>query len=288
MQDGLSHTDELAIDIIVDLLESQTGQRISGDRRRRIPGALGNLLRDHKLDNLQQLIIQLTSSDDDTLARMVVEALLNNETYFFRDRQVFDHLAADLLPLLARKRLMTRQLRVWSVGCSTGQEPLSLAMLFAENSSAWANWQIDILATDVSQQMIDLARESTYSNFQIQRGLGVKQMLEFFTESPAGWQAKACLKSKVRYDVHSILNPSPSSQPFDLILCRNVLLYFDQKTRQRAYARLAEALAPDGLLILGGGELVMGREGPFVPAETRHGIFCHNPDFARAEQAIVS
>lgn len=269
--------DDLATEIVVDLLASQTGQTISQDRRWRIAPALSGLFRQRGIADMQDLIVQLTRSDDETLARLVVEALLNNETYFFRDRAVFDHIRDTVLPQLAIARAATRRLRVWSVGCSTGQEALSLAMFFAEQRLRWDSWQIDILATDVSRSVIDFARGATYSNFQIQRGLGVSQMLGFFTETAGGWQASDSLSGKVRFNVHNVLNPAPEAEPFDLILCRNVLLYFDEATRQRALSRLSDALAGDGRLVLGGGEMVMEKGDAFELSGDCHSVFRRKP-----------
>ena len=273
MHDPLSAPDDLAIGIIADLLHAQTGQSIGADRRWRIGPALAPLLRARGLTGLDALIVELTRSDDDTLAREIVEALLNNETYFFRDLQVFDYLAQSLLPQLADELATKRSLRIWCAGCSTGQEPLSIAMLLDEQAARWADWDVSILATDISHKAIATARAGIYSSFQVQRGLGVQQMLRHFDETQAGWQVHRSLAGKVRFQTHNVLDAMPGERPFDLVVCRNVLLYFDQPARRRAYERLGEAMADHGRLILGGGELILGSDSPFVPCETRHGIF---------------
>ena len=265
--------DDLAIGIIAGLLEARTGQRLTEDRKWRIAPALSGLFRDRGIASNQDLVVLLTQPDESSLAQEVVEALLNNETYFYRDRQVFDYLGATLLPMFARERAAEKRLSIWSIGCSTGQEPLSLAMMFAEQQARWDGWQIEILGTDVSASVVDFARTATYSNFQIQRGLSVAQMLGFFTETPQGWQANERLRDTVRYEVHNVLHPAPYPGQFDLILCRNVLLYFDAPVRERAFARISEALAPDGRLVLGGGETVLGRSEWFVPDEERQAVY---------------
>ena len=270
-------TDDLAISIIAGLLEARTGQRLTDDRKWRIAPALSGLFRERGISSNQDLVVLLTQPDESSLAQEVVEALLNNETYFFRDRQVFDHIADRVLPQLAQARSRTKRLSIWSVGCSTGQEALSLAMTFAEQSAKWDGWTVEILGTDVSGSVVDFARAATYSNFQIQRGLGVAQMLAYFTETATGWRARDSLREMVRYEVHNILNQPPYPGRFDLVLCRNVLLYFDAPVRERAFARLSEALADDGRLILGGGETVLGRGGYFVPDEERQAVYRHAP-----------
>ena len=277
--------DDLAIGIIAGLLEARTGQRLTEDRKWRIAPALSGLFRDRGITSNQDLVVLLTQPDESSLAQEVVEALLNNETYFFRDRQVFNYIAETLLPELARQRANEKRLSIWSVGCSTGQEALSLAMIFAEQKPRWEGWEIEILGTDVSTSIADFARAATYSNFQIQRGLGVAQMLGYFTETADGWQAKKSLRDMTRYEVHNLLHPAPYPGRFDLILCRNVLLYFDEQVRERAFGRLSEALTGDGRLVLGGGETVLGRSTFFVPDEERQAVYRHAQAQARARNA---
>lgn len=265
--------DDIAIGIIAGLLEARTGQKLTEDRRWRIGPALAGLFRERGISSNQDLVVLLTQPDESSLAQDVVEALLNNETYFFRDRQVFDHLATSVLPELAAQRAAGKRLSIWCVGCSTGQETLSLAMTFADQQSRWDGWTIEILGTDVSTGMVDFARAATYSNFQIQRGLGVGQMLAHFTETDKGWEAKPRLRRMVRYEIHNLLHPAPYPGQFDLILCRNVLLYFDAQVRGRAFARLNEALAGDGKLLLGGGETVLEKGAYFRPHEERYSLY---------------
>jgi chemotaxis protein methyltransferase CheR len=265
--------DAVAIDIIAALLEERTGQKLTEDRRWRIAPALAGLFRDRGISSNQDLVVLLTQPDGSSLAQEVVEALLNNETYFFRDRQIFDHLATSVLPALAVRRAGSKRLSVWCVGCSTGQETLSLAMTFADQRARWHGWTIDVLGTDVSTSIVEFARTATYSSFQIQRGLGVGQMLAQFTETPGGWQAKERLRQMVRYEVHNLLHPAPYPGRFDLILCRNVLLYFDRPVREQAFARLSEALAEDGKLLLGGGETVLEKGAFFRPCNERYSLY---------------
>jgi chemotaxis protein methyltransferase CheR len=277
--------DDIAIGIIAGLLEARTGQKLTDDRRWRIAPALAGLFRERGISSNQDLVVLLTQPDESSLAQDVVEALLNNETYFFRDRQIFDYLATHVLADLAIKRHKEKKLAIWCVGCSTGQETLSVAMTFLEQQSRWDGWTIEILGTDVSAGTVDFARKATYSNFQIQRGLGVGQMLGFFAETDEGWRASDRLRQMVRYEVHNVLHPAPYPGQFDLILCRNVLLYFDSQVRSRAFARLSEALARDGKLLLGGGETVLEKGGFFRPSEERFALYEPLPPDRRASAA---
>lgn len=252
--------------IIADILTARTGQQLTEGRRWRVSTALSGLFREYGISNVDQLACMLATPGERDLATKVVEALLNNETYFFRDHAYFATLAHQVLPDIARKREGTKRLSIWSAGCSTGQEVLSLAMLFAEQPARWQGWEIEILGTDVSSKAITAARTGCYSQFEIQRGISVAQMLNFFSETPHGWQASDKIRAMTRFQQRNILDFPPSPGRFDLVMCRNVLLYFDPATRRSAFDRLSGATAPDGWLMLGAGETVVGQTERFEPA----------------------
>ena len=264
---------EAACRILAGLLEARTGQQLTLSRRWRIETALTSVLRERGLATLDELITLLVVGREPALTARVVDALLNNETYFFRDRNPFDLLAAQALPMLAEQRATTRRIRIWSAGCSTGQEAYSLAMLFADDPDRWAGWTIDILATDVSTSVIDRARGGIYSQFEVQRGLGVRQMIRWFEECDEGWRTAQSLRRAVRFKVHNILDPAPAGGPFDIILCRNVLLYLCSEKRALAFDRLASAMAGDGWLMLGAGETVIGQTSRLVADTERRGLY---------------
>lgn len=259
--------------IIADLLAQKTGQQLTENRRWRVSTALAGLFREFGIDNIDQLACMLERPGEHHLATKVVEALLNNETYFFRDHVYFMTLANQVLPDLAKKRAATKKLSIWSAGCSTGQEALSLAMIFAEQPGRWQDWDIEIVGTDVSGKAIATAKTGCYSQFEIQRGISVAQMLNFFSETPRGWQACDKICSMTRFQQHSILDHPPMPSRFDLVLCRNVLLYFDRPMRTHAFDRIASALAPDGWLMLGAGETVVGQTDRFETSEWGSAIY---------------
>ena len=260
--------------ILAGLLEARTGQQLTMSRRWRLETALSSLLRERGIASLDELITILVMGREPALASLVVEALLNNETYFFRDRVPFDSLQAKLLGDLADARKEKRTLRIWSAGCSTGQEVYSLAMLFAEQPLKWKDWTIDILGTDVSSAVVRRAREGSYTQFEVQRGLGVTQMIRWFEEKGDKWQASPQLRSKARFAVHNLLEAPPlSGEKFDIVLCRNVLLYLNAEKRALAFERLASALAPDGALMLGAGETVIGQTGRFAADRSNRGFY---------------
>lgn len=271
--------------IITGLLHARTGQQLTEARRWRIDSALAGLFRAHGITNVDQLACLLAMPGAERLGSEVVEALLNNETYFFRDRPMFDHLARTVLPDIARHRADTRRLRIWSAGCSTGQEVYSLAILFADQPERWRGWNIEILGSDVSSRAIEAARRACYNQFEIQRGLGVGQMLTWFRETPHGWQPHPQVRDMVRFEQRNILDPVARAGSYDLVLCRNVLLYFDAETRATAFERLDHALAAHGWLMLGAGETVVGRTGIFTPVEGNQGLFRRKQDAGPAGTA---
>jgi chemotaxis protein methyltransferase CheR len=245
--------------ILAGLLEARTGQQLTMSRRWRIETALSTLLRERGIGTLDELITILVMGKEPGLSSQVIEALLNNETYFFRDRTPFDTLARHALPELAVKRAAKKRLRIWSAGCSTGQEVYSLSMLFAEEPQKWQGWTIDILGTDVSSCVIDRARTGVYSQFEVQRGLAITQTVRWFEEASEGWRIAESLRRNVRFQTHNLLEAPPSPGSFDIVLCRNVLLYLCAEKKALAFDRLASAMAPDGYFMLGAGETVIGQ-----------------------------
>ena len=270
--------------ILAGLLEARTGQQLTMSRRWRIETALSALLRDRGIGTLDELITILVMGKEPSLSQQVVEALLNNETYFFRDRAPFDLLARYALPELFQRHQKNRHIRIWSAGCSTGQEVYSLAMLFAEDPDKWRGWTIDLLGSDVSTHCIDRARLGTYSQFEVQRGLGVNQMIKWFEETADGWRAVEALRRPVRFQVHNLLEPAPHPGGFDIVLCRNVMLYLSPEKRALAFERLAAAMSDDGWLMLGAGETVIGQTTKLGADINARGLYRLVGDGARVEK----
>jgi chemotaxis protein methyltransferase CheR len=270
--------------ILAGLLEARTGQQLTMSRRWRIETALSGLLRERGISTLDELITILVMGKEPSLSQNVVEALLNNETYFFRDRAPFDVLQRHALPELAKRRHKTKRLRIWSAGCSTGQEVYSLAMLFAEQPEDWRGWTVDILGTDVSTGCIERARGGSYSQFEVQRGLGINQMIKWFEETPEGWRAVEALRRPLRFQVHNLLEPSPHPGNFDIVLCRNVLLYLSPEKKTLAFERIAGAMAEDGWLMMGAGETVIGQTAKLGSDMSARGLYRLTGDGSRVEK----
>lgn len=250
------------------LLEARTGQRIASYRSWRIDTALKSLMRDRGLGTLDQLVALLRDGRDRPLADEVVDALLNQETSFFRDAPIFD-LVVEAVAAAERRG---HRARIWCAGCATGQEPQSLAMLFAERAEAGAPMP-EILATDVSDLALARARAGRYTQFEIQRGLPIRQLMRWFDGEGGEWTIKPDLARRVMFRQHNLVADRAPAGAFDVILCRNVLLYLSPETKQAVFRTFADALRPDGLLVLGAGETVIGQTQLFQPSRTLRGFY---------------
>ncbi|MCW3848348.1 protein-glutamate O-methyltransferase CheR [Sphingomonas sp. LB-2] len=260
-----------AMNMIAALLEQRTGQQIAANRAWRIETALKPLLRMRGLETLDDLVAQLMMSRTGELGDMVVDALLNQETSFFRDSAVLD-MVADAAGAL-QEEAGTRRLRIWSAGCSTGQEPYSLAMLFDERKIMTCSSPPEIVATDISPAALARARSGRYSQFEIQRGLSVRRMMQWFEGGEGDWAANPELTRKVQFRQHNLAGDPPPPGRFDIVLCRNVLLYFSGALRKAVFDRLAQAVRPGGVLVLGAGETVIGQTDLFAPSERFRGFY---------------
>lgn len=260
-----------AMNVLAGLLAQRTGQDVMASRAWRIDTTLQPLLRERDLPDLDALVAALASDSGGRLAGAVVDALLNQETSFYRDAGVIE-LAADILAA-RREAEPVRRPRAWSVGCSMGQEPYSLAMLLAERAGVPGADLPDIVATDVSDAAIARARAARYSQFEIQRGLPIRRMLRWFEQDGEEFVARPELVRLVQFRKHNVVAEPPPYGLFDVILCRNVLLYFSGAVRQGVFDRLADALRPGGLLILGAGETTIGQTERFTPSQRFRGCY---------------
>ena len=259
--------------VLSGLLEARTGQTLVPSRSWRIETALKPLMRERDLPSLEHLLMKVAGGRDAGLSDQVVEALLNNETFFFRDLAAFKLLIEQALAGLADSRNADRRLRIWCAGCSTGQEAYSLAMSFADAPERWAGWTIEILGTDVSRSAVERAREGLYSQFEIQRGLPVRQMVKWFDPEGKEWRLRLDLRRKVSFHLHNLIGPPPAVGRFDVVLCRNVMLYFTPEVRRGVFERISQVIAPDGVLMLGAGETVLGQTERFVSDPLARGLY---------------
>ena len=256
--------------VFASLLESRTGQQLDAKREWRIETARKPVLRERGLETLDQLAGELLAARDKAVGNQIIDALLNQETSFFRDAAVLDMVAEAVTKLQTPD--LNRRVRIWSAGCSSGQEPLSLAMLFAEQPGGEDRIP-EIVATDISDASVARGRAGRFSQFEIQRGLSVRRMMRWFETVGEDWVASSELVRRIQFrQLNLVDDPLPIGR-FDVILCRNVLLYFSPAMRRHVFARLAEVMRPGGLLVLGAGETVIGQTDAFRPSPTYRGLY---------------
>jgi len=246
-------------------LREQIGYDLGAGKEYLVEGRLGPVAATFGLPNIARLLDQLRLADNRSVRDAVIEAMAINETYFFRAPAVFDTLRTRVLPALLAARKSARRLRIWCAACSTGQEPFSIAMLLADHFPELAGWSTYLLATDISEQSLDRARSGLYSQFEVQRGLSVHLLLKHFTKNHEQWQIADSLRRAITWRKINLLDSYLGiGGPFDLILIRNALIYFDRSLISTVFAKLAQAIAQDGFLILGESETVMGLTDRFV------------------------
>lgn len=261
-----------AADFLAALLEKHTGQRLGEGRRWRIETLLRPLLRARALNSLEELVAALGPHPTGPLLDQTIDLMLNHESSFFRDLSVFESIETAILPLL-RERASRRQLRIWSAGCATGMEAYSIAMMLKRMGSVWDGWQVTIVGTDVSPPAIAAAKRGRYSQMEVQRGLGVNDLLRWFTPIANEWQINAEIRDMVFYHADNVLEPRAVSGTFDLILCRNLLFYFHEEKRQLACKQIARHARPGTYLVVGASETLVGQESGFSACRPHRCIY---------------
>jgi len=218
-------------------------------------------------------LVQKMKSGAEPLIVNVVEAMTTNETFFFRDKVPFEHFSQTIMPTLLEARKARRSLRVWCAACSTGQEPYSLAMMLKEMGPTLAGWRTEIIATDLSQEVLEKSRAGIFSQFEVQRGLPIQMLVKYFTQVNELWQISAEIRGMVQFKQLNLLQDFSHLGVFDVIFCRNVLIYFDLEAKIDVLDRLARVIEPDGFLTLGAAETVVGVTSSFGPYPDRRGLY---------------
>lgn len=244
----------------------ETGKEYLAENR------LNTLAREEGYSSLDELMNQLRGPNAN-LKQKVVEAMTTNETYFFRDQAPFEMIKKSLLPNLIRSRHSTRTIRIWSAACSTGQEPYSLAMMIREDFPEIAGWKLEIVATDLATSVLDKAREGRYRQFDINRGLPVRMLPKYFTKDGADWVLNSLIRSMVTFQTLNLVMTWPLMPIFDLILLRNVLIYFDQPTRTEILRKARRCISSDGALLLGCSETAIGTGLPWTSVDCPPGQY---------------
>src|SRR2546425_2678295 len=243
------------------LLKERSGLDLSADKQYLVESRLMPLARKAGLGGIPELAQKMRGGAT-ALTSEVVEAMTTNETFFFRDKIPFDHLRQTVLPELVQARANRRSLRVWCAASSTGQEPYSIAMCIREFAPL-AGGRVEIVATDLSQGILEKSKAGIFSQFEVQRGLPIQMLVKYFTQTGELWQLNADIRAMVQHRQLNLLQDFSHLGTFDVIFCRNVLIYFDQDTKVSIFDRLARVLEPDGALALGAAETVLGISDPF-------------------------
>jgi chemotaxis protein methyltransferase CheR len=267
-------------------LKDRSGLDLSADKQYLVESRLIPLARKTGLPGLAELVQKLKSGAE-ALAAEVVEAMTTNETFFFRDKVPFDHLKATVLPELLQARASRRSLRIWCAAASTGQEPYSIAMCLKELGATLAGWRVEIVATDLSLGVLEKSRAGLFSQFEVQRGLPIQLLVKHFTQVGELWQLNADIRAMVQFKQLNLLQDFSHLGTFDVIFCRNVLIYFDQDTKTSVFNRLAKRIEPDGFLMLGAAETVVGLTDAFKPYPERRGLYVASGGMAARPAAAM-
>ena len=253
------------------MLRRRSGLMLANPKPHAIEGKLAPVVRRFGFKNAASLVAELRHGHD-ALARAVTEAMTTNDSSFFRDRVAFDHLRETILPTLIRRRAATKRLRIWSAACASGQEPYSIAMTLDDLKLQSEGWTVDLIATDLNSQMVARAEHGVFSHFEVQRGLPIRRLIAHFTQDGHDWRIAEPLRRMVRFRQFNLLDSYGWLDDIDLILCRNVLMYFEPRIRSGVLERAAEILIGDGYLMLGPAE---GTEGSafFAPAGQMRGVY---------------
>ena len=245
---------------LAGIVKQRSGGVLTADQDYMLDTRLAPLLKREGLPGMDALALRLRGPGSEKLAQEMTELLTTNESHFFRDGKPFDHLKA-LLPELHRARPAGTPIRIWSAACSTGQEAYSIAILLAEAQEVDPGMRarkFEIVGTDLTTAVLDRAREAVFTQFEVQRGLQIRQLMKHFTQIETRWRAKDHLKAHARFQQANLLHDQRALGKFDVIFCRNVLIYFDLATKSRVLGGIAGQLAADGALYLGAAETALG------------------------------
>jgi chemotaxis protein methyltransferase CheR len=251
----------------------RSGLVLSTDKGYLLESRLAPLARAEGYPSIEALIGAARRENNDRLLWAITEALATHETFFFRDNTPFDLFKQDVLPVLARARGRTGTIRIWCAACSSGQEPYSLAMLLEEERARLGSMKIEIVATDMAGRVLEKAKAGIYSQFEVQRGLAIQRLVQHFEQNGDQWRVKPNIRQMVTFQKQNLLDNFSAMGTFDVIFCRNVLIYFDADSKKKILARLARQSAADGYLFMGAAETVVGLSSEFAPVEGKRGLY---------------
>jgi len=267
------------------LLKDQSGLDLSADKQYLIESRLLPLSRKCGVPGIGELV-QKMKGGSSSITSQVVEAMTTNETFFFRDKVPFEHFRDTIMPEALKARANRKSIRIWCAAGSTGQEPYSLAMSLKEMGATLAGWRVEIIATDLSTEVLEKSKSGVYSQFEVQRGLPIQLLVKYFKQNGELWQISPELRAMVQHRQLNLLHDFSQLGTFDVIFCRNVLIYFDQDTKAAIFERLVKPLEPDGMLMLGAAESVVGITDAFKPYPEKRGLY--RPNLTRTGRPVAA
>jgi len=259
--------------LIRGILKKRSGLVLGDDKAYLLESRLMPVARKHGMKTLDDVIAKVRTLPTEPLLVDITEAMTTNESFFFRDTRPFDLFRDEVLPRIMEARKGQRSFRIWCAAASSGQEPYSLAILLKEAERQLAGWRTEIVGTDISKEILDRAREGKYTQFEVQRGLPIQLLVKYFDKQGEHWSVKPEIRSKVTFKEFNLLDSMSAFGKFDIVFCRNVLIYFDQPTKKEILEHMAKLMPADGALFLGGAETVLGITDKFEPVPGQRGIY---------------
>jgi len=273
-------------DYLRKLLKERSGLILAPDKQYLVESRLLPVARLAGVGAFADLVQKLKQGAEPLIVE-VVEAMTTNESFFFRDKIPFDQFRETIMPALLAARANQRRIRIWCAACSTGQEPYSLAMILKEMADQIAGWRVEIVGSDLSLEVLEKAKTGIYSQFEVQRGLPIQMLVKNFIQTGEMWQIAPDIRAMVQFRPLNLLHDFSQLGIFDVVFCRNVLIYFDQETKSMVLERLARTTEPDGYLLLGAAETVVGLSDSFKPMPERRGLYVLSGVGPKAAAAVV-
>jgi len=275
-------------DFLRKLLKDRSGLTLSAEKHYLVESRLLPVARKSGFAGLTELVQKLKGFNAEGLTTEVVEAMTTNETFFFRDKIPFEHFRDHIMPSLLAARAQHQRIRIWCAAASTGQEPYSLAMALKEMEGRLDGFRVEILATDISTEVLEKAKAGIYSQFEVQRGLPIQLLVKYFTKVGEMWQISPDIRAMVQFRPFNLLHDFSRFGTFDFVMCRNVLIYLDQATKIDILDRIARVTASDGYLVLGAAETVIGLTQSFKSVGDKRGLYApHSPADAPEEGVLL-
>ena len=276
-------------EFLAKFLKKESGLILSTDKTYLVESRLVPVARRHGLGGLEDLVAAIRSGRDLPLNKEVVEAMTTNESFFFRDLKPFESLKETVLPAIAeaRKKSGASKIRIWSAACSSGQEPYTIAMVLRENPALTLGLPVEIFATDLSSEILTKAKEGVYTQFEAQRGMPIQLLMKYFTQVGEHWQINEDMRRMVEFRQANLLQSLTAFGKFDIVFCRNVLIYFDAEAKAEILSRMRQQMAGDAFLYLGGAETVIGVSDVFKTVQGQRGVYTVADTVAPAAPAAV-